>query len=219
MWEIRTPQALNSILLILQDELKPEEISHYLTGVERYAGTCSSSGIPGSPVMTGANLLDKAMIVAQTGVLTDNPKKLEHMKEAQKEVYRYVKNDDGFYEDGSYVQHHSLAYIAGYGIPAYENIGIFFYILKDTPWEIRYDDGFEQMIYDTVFESIEPLIYDMQIADSTAGRTIVSDTADSRSRAVGLIETILPLGASMEGEMKAKFDSFVKDFIGTDEAR
>ena len=38
-------------------------------------------------------------------------------------------------------------------------------MLKDTPWEIRYDDGCEQMIYDTIFNSIEPLIYDMQIAD------------------------------------------------------
>ena len=217
VWEIRTPQALTSILLILQDELTEQEISYYLTGVERYAGNCNSAGIPGSPTMTGANLLDKAMVVAQTGVLTDNEKKLEHMREAQKEVYRYVESDDGFYEDGSYIQHHSLAYIAGYGIPAYENIGVFFYMLKDTPWEIRYDDGCEQMIYDTIFNSIEPLIYDMQIADSTAGRTIVNSASDARTRAVGIMETILPIGASMDGEMKDRFNSFAKDFIQTDE--
>ena len=167
--------------------------------------------------MTGANLLDKALVVAQAGVLTDNPQKLEHVRDAQKDVYRYVTGDDGFYEDGSFIQHHSLAYTAGYGATLYGGIGVFFYMLDGTPWEIQYEDGSEQMIYDTIFNSIEPLIYDQQMADSTAGRGIVRATANTRTRAVDTVAAILPIGASMEGAMKARFDSFVKEFIQTDE--
>ncbi len=217
-WEIGTPQALASTLIILQDELTDEQMEKYLTGIERYDSGCGSAGIPGSPTMTGANLLDKALVVAQAGVLTDNAQKLEHVRDAQKDVYTYVTKDDGFYEDGSFIQHHSLAYTAGYGSTLYGGIGVFFYMLDGTPWAIQYEDGSEQMVYDTIFNSIEPLIYDTQIADSTAGRGIVRPTADTRSRAAGIIASILPIGASMKGEMKERFDSFVKDFIQTDEA-
>ena len=216
-WEIGTPQALASTLILLYDELTEEQLANYLTGIERYDSGCGSAGIPGSPTMTGANLLDKALVVAQAGVLTDNPQKLEHVRDAQKDVYRYVTGDDGFYEDGSFIQHHSLAYTAGYGATLYGGIGVFFYMLDGTPWEIRYEDGSEQMIYDTIFNSIEPLIYDQQMADSTAGRGIVRATANTRTRAVDTVAAILPIGASMEGAMKARFDSFVKEFIQTDE--
>ena len=216
-WEIGTPQALASTLIMLYDELTEDQLTNYLSGIERYDGNCGSAGIPGSPTMTGANLLDKALVVAQAGVLTDNPQKLEHVKAAQKDVYTYVTSDDGFYEDGSFIQHHTLAYTAGYGSTLYGGIGVFFYMLDGTPWAIQYEDGSEQMVYDTIFNGIEPLIYDMQIADSTAGRGIVRSTANTRTRAVGIVASILPIGASMKGEMKEKFDSFVKDFIQTDE--
>lgn len=215
-WEIGNAQALAATLMILQDNLTKEQMNHYMTGLDRYAGNCGSAGIPGSPTMTGANLLDKALVVAQTGVLTNNVSKMEHVKNAQKSVYTYVTKDDGFYADGSFIQHHTLAYTAGYGATLYGGIGVFFYMLDGTPWAIQYEDGSEQMIYDTIFNSIEPLMYDMQMADSTAGRGIVRSTADTRTRAVGVLNAILPIGASMKGEMKARFDSFAKDFIQTD---
>ena len=216
-WEIGTPQALASTLVILYDHLTDEQLERYLTGIERYDSGCGSAGIPGSPTMTGANLLDKALVVAQAGVLTNDEQKLEHVRDAQKDVYTYVTDDDGFYEDGSFIQHHTLAYTAGYGSTLYGGIGVFFYMLDGTPWAIQYEDGSEQMVYDTIFNGIEPLIYDMQMADSTAGRGIVRSTADTRTRAVDTVAAILPIGASMKGEMKEKFDSFVKDFIQTDE--
>ena len=216
-WEIGTPQALASTLIILQNKLTEAQLEKYMTGIERYDSGCGSAGIPGSPTMTGANLLDKALVVAQAGVLTNDAQKLAHVRDAQKSVYTYVTKDDGFYRDGSFIQHHTLSYTAGYGATLYGGIGVFFYMLDGTPWAIQYADGSEQMVYDTIFNSIEPLIYDMQIADSTAGRGIVRPTANTRTRAVGIVASILPIGASMKGEMKARFDSFVKDFIQTDE--
>ena len=35
-WEIGTPQALASTLIILYDELTEEQLANYLTGIERY---------------------------------------------------------------------------------------------------------------------------------------------------------------------------------------
>ena len=142
----------------LQNKLTEAQLEKYMTGIERYDSGCGSAGIPGSPTMTGANLLDKALVVAQAGVLTNDAQKLAHVRDAQKSVYTYVTKDDGFYRDGSFIQHHTLSYTAGYGATLYGGIGVFFYMLDGTPWAIQYADGSEQMVYDTIFNSIEPLI-------------------------------------------------------------
>lgn len=218
-WEITAPQALLSTCIILYDDLTREQLETYTQVVERFTDVCDQpSGYPGSPnPMTGANLLDKATAVALDGVLLDKAYKLQHVKDAQKSVYQYVTKGDGFYEDGSYIQHNTLAYTSGYGSVLYGKVGLFFYMFAGTPWEIAYEDGAEQMLYDTIFESVEPLLFDGQFMDMTAGRGIVRPTADCLSRGAGIIEAMLPIGESMTGEMKERFQSMVKYFIGLDE--
>lgn len=216
-WEIGIPQSLCSTLLVLFEDISEQEIKDCLTGVERYASTSNSAGISGSPTMTGANLLDKVLVVAQTGILTDNPEKMEHAKTAQKKAYHYVKSGDGFYEDGSFIQHGSLACTSDYGRKMYKCIGELFYMLDDTPWEVVYEDGSETIVYDGIFEMIEPLIYDGQFADSTAGRGVSRPTENTRTRTVGIMESLLLIGTTMEGGMKESFERMAKYQIGVDE--
>lgn len=216
-WEIGAPTALLNIVMILYDEWAGDSFNAYIAAVERFTNVCDkSSGYPGSPAMTGANLLDKATVVALDGVLTDSPDKLLHVKTAQKSVYQYVTKDDGFYKDGSFVQHHSLAYTSGYGATLFGKIGLFFYMMNGTPWAIQYDDHAEQMVYGMIFDAIEPLLYDTQFMDMTAGRAIVRPASDVRTRGVEILEAILPIGQSMTGDIKTRFDRMVKYYIGVD---
>ena len=217
-WEIGIPQNLCSTLLVLHEEIPQTSIEYLLTGVERYAPNSDSAGIPGSPNMTGANLLDKVLVVAQTGVLTGNESKMDHAYTAQKKAYRYVTSGDGFYEDGSFIQHGSLACTSDYGRKMYKCIADLFYILDDTQWEVKYSDGSEQVVYNGVFDAIEPLIYDGQFADSTAGRGVSRPTENTRTRAVGIMESLLLIGTTMDDrEMKSSFESMAKYQIGVDE--
>lgn len=80
-WEIGGPIAFLDTALILYEDLTPDQIARYGAAVNRFTNVCDRpSGYPGSPAMTGANLIDKGMVVVQTGLLTDSRDKLDHVK-------------------------------------------------------------------------------------------------------------------------------------------
>lgn len=105
--------------------------------------------------MTGANLLDKATAVMQATLLTEKEEKLAHVKSACKSVLQYVISGDGFYRDGSYIQHRAIGYIGGYGIPLYEKFSLLFSVLAGTDYEMVYPDNAQQLMSDMIFEGCE----------------------------------------------------------------
>ncbi|MDO4296610.1 MAG: polysaccharide lyase family 8 super-sandwich domain-containing protein [bacterium] len=217
-WEIGGPIAFMDIALILYDDLTLEQIQNYAAAVNRFTNVCDkASGYPGSPAMTGANLIDKGMAVAQVGILTDNSEKLEHIKKAYKTVFEYVTTGDGFYEDGSYIQHQALAYMGGYGSSLYEKLSILFSVFANTNYELVYEDHAEQLLFDMVFEGIEPFLYNGLFMDMVSGRSIVRKATTDKSRGAGMLDAMMLLGDAMPEEQKARFESMVKYYVGVDE--
>lgn len=217
-WEIGAPIAFMDTALILYDELTLRQIQNYAAAVNRFTDVCDKpSGYPGSPAMTGANLIDKGMAVAQVGLLTDNADKLAHVKKAYKTVFQYVTSGDGFYEDGSFIQHQALAYMGGYGSQLYEKLSILFSVFAGSDYELVYDDHAEQILFDMVFEGIEPFIYDGLCMDMISGRDITRNTAYDKKRGAKLLDAMMLLGDAMPEDQKARFESMVKYYVGIDE--
>ncbi|MFC4598760.1 hypothetical protein [Cohnella hongkongensis] len=48
----------------------------------------------------------------------------------------YVTSGDGYYQDGTFMQHGNVVYNGGYGKEAFSNISHFIYMLDNSPWEI-----------------------------------------------------------------------------------
>ena len=217
-WEIGGPIAFMDTALILYDDLTLNQINRYAAAVSRFTNVCDRpSGYPGSPAMTGANLIDKGMAVAQTGLLTDNRDKLEHVKNAYKTVFVYVTSGDGFYEDGSFIQHQALAYMGGYGSSLYEKLSILFSVFSGTEFELAYDDQAEQLIFDVVFEGIEPFLYDGLCMDMISGRDITRKESSDRERGAEIMDAMMLIGDAMPAEQRDRFNSMMKYYIGIDE--
>lgn len=218
-WEIGAPIAFMDTALILYDELTLKQIQNYAAAVNRFTDVCNKpSGYPGSPAMTGANLIDKGMAVTQVGILTDRGDKLEHVKGAYKSVFTYVTTGDGFYKDGSFIQHQALAYMGGYGSSLYEKLSVLFSVLAGTDYELTYDDHAEQLIFDMVFEGIEPFLYDGLCMDMVSGRDITRKTSNDKNRGAGIMDSMMLLGDAMPKEQQERFNSMMKYYIGIDEA-
>lgn len=217
-WEIGGPIAFMDTALILYDDLTLKQINSYAAAVNRFTSVCDKpSGYPGSPDMTGANLIDKGMVVAQVGLLTDNGSKLEHVKKAYKTVFEYVTAGDGFYEDGSFIQHQALAYMGGYGSQLYEKLSILFSVLAGTDYELTYDDQAEQLIFDMVFDGIEPFIYNGLCMDMISGRDITRNTSSDKKRGAGIMDAMMLIGDAMPEEQQQRFNSMMKYYVGIDE--
>ena len=218
-WEIGGPIAFMDTALILYDDLTLKQITNYAAAVNRFTNVCDKpSGYPGSPAMTGANLIDKGMVVAQAGLLTDNGSKLEHVKKAYKTVFEYVTSGDGFYKDGSFIQHQALAYMGGYGSQLYEKLSILFSVFAGSEYELTYDDEAEQLIFDMVFDGIEPFIYNGLCMDMISGRDITRNTSNDRLRGAKILDAMMLIGDAMPKEQQERFNSMIKYYVGIDEA-
>ena len=217
-WEIGGPIAFMDTALIFYDDLTLKQINSYAAAVNRFTNVCDKpSGYPGSPSMTGANLIDKGMVVVQTGLLTDNAGKLEHVKDAYKTVFEYVTDGDGFYEDGSFIQHQALAYMGGYGSQLYEKLSILFSVLSGSDYELVYDDNAQQLIFDMVFEGIEPFIYDGLCMDMVSGRSVTRKETNDKNRGAAILDAMMLIGDAMPADQQARFNSMIKYYVGIDE--
>ena len=62
-----------------------------------------------------ANLIDKVSIVIKRAAFEGNSERLEHAQSCMALLFTYVTSGDGFYKDGSFIQHTSIPYNGSYG--------------------------------------------------------------------------------------------------------
>ena len=139
-WEIGYPLLLNDILILFNKELKKElinkilDVTKYFLPDENYLGNNPVAIHPsGKPLRraTGGNLIDTAKILFLRGVLLKDmamcQKAVESMSETleiidEKNV-ETISNRDGFYADGSFIQHGFIPYAGTYGNVLLHEIG------------------------------------------------------------------------------------------------
>lgn len=226
-WEITAPTALMNACMVLYDELTQAQLDRYTQAAAWYVPYCDKGG-PNSngPKMTGGNLLLKANGVAQCGILMQDASMLENVKAGVKTVLVYndpdqfyTKDADGFYADGSYIQHQALAYIGGYGADLYQNLGVFLNVLSGSDWAIAYDDHAESVAYDFIFNGVEPFIYEGHTMDMVSSRDVTRSNHDDHERTGRLLEALLPLrGSFPTEEQNQRFDSLMKYVLEQDSA-
>jgi hyaluronate lyase len=166
-WEISGPQALNNTMVLLYPALTGGQITNYLSAIDRF-----SPGGAGAKYgwMTGANTSDKVLVVAIRGILGKDADKLTSAQSNLSPVFLYVTSGDGFYTDGSFVFHSNIAYNGHYGLVLLGDIPKLVNLLQGSAWQIT--DPNLTNVYDWVFNSFEPLIYNGAMMDMVRGRAV-----------------------------------------------
>lgn len=217
-WQISAPCAFLQGMIAMHEDISPERLDQYVAAVHKFVPKSTAKVVSKAPTPTGANLIEQAMNVAMTGVLDENTDKFDDFKSALKTTFVYSNQPgeakDGFWQDGSYFQHSTIAYTGGYGAAFYEKLAPFFYVFADTDWELVYDDGSENVPLQFIFEGIEPLIYDGSFMEMAAGRHILNRS--DRSIANGFISCLFAFTNSMSDEDNSRLKSMLKYYISLD---
>lgn len=226
-WEITCPTALGNIAMVLYDELGADRVRLYAETIQYYAPYCTQGG-PNSngPAMTGGNLLLKANGAAQAGILLEDASMLENVRAGVKgamvyngpgRLFALDSGEDGFYADGSYIQHQGLPYIAGYGADLYRNYSMLALMLRGTDWDVTPSGGKAALIYDFVFSGIEPFIAGSRTMDMVAGRDITRSGRSDRERTANILCALLGMrGTFPTAEQNQRFDRMMKFFLSRD---
>ena len=177
-WDIGIPQALVQILVFIKDELTTEQINKFLSPLNQY--------IP-LPKMTMANRADIAYSCIIAGALQKDYKRIARSVQMLRECFNYVKKGDGFYEDGSFIQHTVYAYIGGYGSALINAFSRISYSLEYTCF--RLDEEMTERQFNWIFVHFIPFLYKGAYFDLVRGRG-VSRNAKGQSTGLATINSI-----------------------------
>ncbi|WP_164821533.1 polysaccharide lyase family 8 super-sandwich domain-containing protein [Paenibacillus koleovorans] len=167
-WEIGAPLALNDTVVLMYDQLNNTQIANYMKAVNQFSP--DPTKLQGNTNATGANRVWKATVVGTRGILIKDSAKIAAARDALTDVFSYSTSGDGFYTDGSFIQHKYFPYTGGYGKDLLSDMASLMYLLDGSTWAVTHVN--QQNVFKWVYDSYEPLIYKGAMMDMTRGRVI-----------------------------------------------
>lgn len=211
-WDIGIPQKLCDITLLLYDELSDDmlyDLYRYLDTTVPFAEYCwMRSSRPYLYTTTAANTMDIGVVRALTGAIGNDPKGLYMASDALPTLMKYVTSGDGFYADGSYAQHGTLAYTGGYGADAIRGVAKIASITNGTPWECTAVDS--NIVYEWILNAFRPLYADGAVFEMVTGRQISRYNRNDITTGRYIMDAILLLAETAPEQYKDRILSFAK---------
>ncbi|HEY3557937.1 MAG TPA: polysaccharide lyase 8 family protein [Kribbella sp.] len=221
-WEIGAPRALLDTCILAYDVLSAEQLTKYLTAVDHFVPDPNRRTNSPSLRETGANRVDKALIVALRGIVGKSTSRLSTARDAlsdvaeagRNSVFTYVTSGDGFYRDGSFVQHGNLAYVGTYGNVALGGVANLIALLGGSTWEIS--DPNRAVLLDAVDASFAPFMVDGLMMDCVSGRAISRERAGDHRNGHGTASTVLLLASGVAEPYALRYKALAKGWITRD---
>lgn len=217
-WEIGIPFTMNDIFMLMKGKIKDEIIvenlktSRYFQPDPRYSGNNPVAIHPsGKPLRlsTGGNRVDTVKISLFRGILLEDEEEIKLALESLPEVWEYNEKDrgEGFYRDGSFIQHEAIPYAGGYGEVLLSGIGEILYIISDSEYTSVVKKVDE--LYEIILDSFEPFFYNGSFTDMLSGRGI--DRINNSDSVIGhrILNDILVVSSIFKDDKCKKLESIV----------
>lgn len=216
-YEIGSPRALNNIVLLLYDYLTPEQINKYMDVINYFQPDPTQSfrrSTSGPRKSVGANRVDTSKVAAIRGIIIKDSNHIQAARDALSDVFDYVTHGDGFYEDGSFVQHNDIPYTGTYGNVLIGGVASLLNLLADSNWEVIDQDV--ENIYINALNAFEPIIYKGASMDMINGRAVSRQEYQDHGHGHGIIESLIQLAQSAPEKYSMRLKQAAKYWIGKD---
>ncbi|MGC0273312.1 polysaccharide lyase 8 family protein [Pseudactinotalea sp. Z1739] len=198
-WESGSARSLADSMALLADHIEPEHFEDYADAIDFYVSDPWYQFPEHSPrraLSEGANRVDLCQAVIIRSIAGADTDRLAHAVAGLSDVWQIVESGNGFYYDGSFIQHSTVPYTGTYGLVLLRALSRLFALLADTSHDI--DDPSHQILLDSVEGSFAPVIYRAQMMDPVRGRAISREHERSIDNGFMAIEAIATLAQSVE---------------------
>ncbi|MDB5084926.1 MAG: hypothetical protein JWN30_1812 [Bacilli bacterium] len=209
-WQIGIPKDLDDICVLLYNDLSPAQIQKYMGAVKHFTPIATGS----TSYDTGANRIDKAQAVAIRGILEKDSAAIANARDALSDVFLYVNSGEGFYPDGSFIQHTNIPYTLSYGNVLIQGMANLIYLLNSTTWAVK--DPNMSNLYKWTYDSFAPLIYKGAAMDMVRGRAISRSSLQDHVAGHQTIQAILQISQFAPPADAVKLKSMVKGWLTED---
>ncbi|WP_338693376.1 polysaccharide lyase 8 family protein [Streptomyces sp. Q6] len=229
-WEIGSALALNDTAVLLYDALGADRLTRITDAVRHYTPD-PNLWRADRQIATGANRVWICTVVAVNAVLRGADADLARVRDALSDVEGGGANSvlafqdegsgtgEGFYSDGSFLQHYKHPYNGGYGKELLGNLSRLLNLFAGTDWELTDPDVAH--VRQWVTDGFEPLIARGDMQAGVCGREIARSSKQGHVAAQTVIEAVLRLlpgltGADADAD---RFAALVKQWITEDTYR
>lgn len=216
-WEIGVPTKITSILALMQKDVQAADanlIANYIKAFDNHLRNGKNGDVDlTSATHTGTNLIDITANRMVQGALLGDTKRIEKAVSDMMTVFNTIdpyhivnNNTDGVYADGSFIQHHRVAYTGSYGKLLLQKAVSSLYVLKGTPWQPQ---DKVSTIENWIYNSFLPLIHEGYMSEVVKGRA-VSRSTTGYADAVGVVEAMTLLTTFLSESNSKKMQQQIK---------
>lgn len=228
-WEIGMPKNVLPAVLYIYDDIPKAQSRKFVKGVEFFMpdpfhlavlGTASTLPSGYAPAAS-ANMMDCAYTSVGLGLVCEDSEyltlarqaaatTLERFQQPELKDGRYIYTN-GFYEDGSYIDHGTVPYTASYGIDFLKGSVRLSSLLADSPWALSTENA--KMLESYVVKGYLPAIYQGAALDMLRGRAISRPELTDRAAGQQIIEMIVQTIDIVSPETAAQIRGAVKTWV------
>ncbi|ACQ78439.1 polysaccharide lyase 8 alpha-helical [Beutenbergia cavernae DSM 12333] len=217
-WEIGISASVSKTLVLLDDDVaayRPELVGTYVASMDAYL----RNGVGGdvnldSRFHTGANLADITTNRVLQGALTADDARVSKAIADQSTVFATIDpydlqhgNTDGYYADGSFIQHHSVAYTGSYGRTLLTRVVQTVKLLDGTA--AAPGTELADVVHGWVRDGFAPVIVEGWMAEIVKGRA-VSRTGTGYADVATVVEAVVDLADYASAENALALRGYVR---------
>ncbi|HCW8287961.1 TPA: polysaccharide lyase 8 family protein [Staphylococcus aureus] len=221
-YEIGTPRALTNTLILLQEDFTDEEKKKYTAPIKTFAPDSDKilSSVGKSEPAKGGNLVDISKVKLLESIIEEDKDMMKKSIDSFNTVFTYAQNSatgkerNGFYKDGSYIDHQDVPYTGAYGVVLLEGISQMMPMIKETPFNDSNQN--DTTLKSWIDDGFMPLIYKGEMMDLSRDRAISRENETSHSASATVMKSLLRLSDTMDKSTKAKYKKIVKTSVESD---
>lgn len=217
-WEIGISASVSKTLALLADLAtteRPDLVPTYVASMDAYLRNGKDGDVDlDSRFHTGANLADITTNRILQGAVTGDDARVSKAIADQSTVFATIDpydlqhgNTDGYYADGSFIQHHSVAYTGSYGRTLLTRVVQTIKLLDDTA--AAPGTELADVVHGWVRDGFAPVIVDGWMMEIVKGRA-VSRTGTGYADVRTVLEAVVDLSAYTSGDNAVELGGYVR---------
>ncbi|WP_026877294.1 polysaccharide lyase family 8 super-sandwich domain-containing protein [Jiangella gansuensis] len=225
-WEIGISTHVSKTLVLLADTVadhQPDLVATYVASMDAYLRNGRDGDVDlDSRFHTGANLADITTNRILQGALLGDDARITKALEDQLTVFLPIDPyalrhgvTDGYYADGSFIQHHSVAYTGSYGRALLTRVVQTLKILDGTG--AADGDALVPVVQRWVTDGFAPLIFEGWMMEVVKGRSVVR-TSTGYTDVATVVEAVVDLSDYSTGADATALKGYVKFIRSTSRA-
>ncbi|MCJ0604787.1 polysaccharide lyase family 8 super-sandwich domain-containing protein [Enterococcus cecorum] len=215
-YEIGTPRAVVDVLSYANAYFTQDEINRYIKPIDKFVADPtlirSTTTIPVPAV--GGNQTDLSKVTILSGALKQDSARIQEGADGLLTVLNFVKEGQGFYRDGSFIDHTDVAYTGAYGNVLMDGFSQILPMIANTSFALPAEKT--AILYEWIDRAYFPIILNGELMDMTRGRSISRASAESHAAAIEALRGIVRIAQASDEAQKMHLLSAVKGRIGED---